>query len=755
MCSVAHYSNGQFHNIVKVSEVYSAQSLLVPLTNDTFFLQLHLPQAAKREKVKTSPSSAVLALPVVPHVGETDTDTLTEAPSRAEDEEGEEEEDEFGYSWKKIIQRYGSLPGVLHMMELEKGRTGLGLSLAGNRDRTRMSVFVVGIEPSGAAGRDGRLMVGDELLEINGQVLYGHSHQNASSIIKSSPSKVKIIFIRNAEALNQMAVGPVRDGEEDTVEPQNEVETTATNGDIINLKEDDEPSAVFGEPSAESGDEAIGHTGKTTTQEEHDSEGPPCFPSITCTYSQPEAETLTSLSRSSTPSTLTCDPTTCPIIPGCETTIDISKGRTGLGLSIVGGCDTLLGAIIIHEVYEEGAASKDGRLWAGDQILEVNGIDLRAATHDEAINVLRQTPQKVRLSVYRDETQYKEEDLWDSFSVELQKRPGQGLGLSIVGRRNDTGVFVSDIVKGGLADTDGRLMQGDQILSVNGEDVRSATQEVVAALLKCCVGTLKMEVGRFKAGPFHSERRLSQTSQNEASSKAGSQSCLEPGIFPSDTDKPSRSLESLDQPDTRTVEFTKSPNDTLGISIAGGVGSPLGDIPIFIAMMNPVGIAAQTQNLKIGDRIVSICGTSTEGMTHAQAVSLLKNATGSIQLQVVAGGDTTVTGPSSQEQATAALTPSSIFQDDLGPPQYKTINLERGPDGLGFSIVGGYGSPHGDLPIYVKTVFGKGAAAEDGRLKRGDQIMAVNGQSLEGVTHEEAVGILKRTKGTVTLTVLS
>lgn len=50
--------------------------------------------------------------------------------------------------------------------------------------------------------------------------------------------------------------------------------------------------------------------------------------------------------------------------------------------------------------------------------------------------------------------------------------------------RNDTGVFVSDIVKGGIADADGRLMQGDQILTVNGEDVRSATQEAVAALLK-------------------------------------------------------------------------------------------------------------------------------------------------------------------------------------------------------------------------------------------------------------------------------
>lgn len=40
-------------------------------------------------------------------------------------------------------------------------------------------------------------------------------------------------------------------------------------------------------------------------------------------------------------------------------------------------------------------------------------------------------------------------------------------------------------------------------------------------------------------------------------------------------------------------------------------------------------------------------------------------------------------------------------------PKPKTIILEKGSEGLGFSIVGGFGSPHGDLPIYVKTVFSK------------------------------------------------
>lgn len=68
---------------------------------------------------------------------------------------------------EKVVQRYGRLQGELRLIELEKGKAGLGLSLAGNRDRSRMSVFVVGIDPDGAAGKDGRVVVGDELLEVS------------------------------------------------------------------------------------------------------------------------------------------------------------------------------------------------------------------------------------------------------------------------------------------------------------------------------------------------------------------------------------------------------------------------------------------------------------------------------------------------------------------------------------------------------------------------------------------------------------
>nr|6IRD_C Chain C, InaD-like protein [Homo sapiens] len=203
---------------------------------------------------------------------------------------------------------------------------------------------------------------------------------------------------------------------------------------------------------------------------------------------------------------LSVDPATCPIVPGQEMIIEISKGRSGLGLSIVGGKDTPLNAIVIHEVYEEGAAARDGRLWAGDQILEVNGVDLRNSSHEEAITALRQTPQKVRLVVYRDEAHYRDEENLEIFPVDLQKKAGRGLGLSIVGKRNGSGVFISDIVKGGAADLDGRLIQGDQILSVNGEDMRNASQETVATILKCAQGLVQLEIGRLRAGSWTSAR---------------------------------------------------------------------------------------------------------------------------------------------------------------------------------------------------------------------------------------------------------
>nr|XP_011762736.1 inaD-like protein isoform X5 [Macaca nemestrina] len=679
-------------------------------------------------------------------------------PYKARSDDSDENEEEDAFTHQKIRQRYADLPGELHIIELEKDKNGLGLSLAGNKDRSRMSIFVVGINPEGPAATDGRMRIGDELLEINNQILYGRSHQNASAIIKTAPSKVKLVFIRNEDAVNQMAVPPflVPSSSPSSIEDQSGTEPVSSEEDgslEVGIKQ---------LPESESFKLAVSQMKqqKYPTKVSFSSQEIPLAPDSS--YHSTDADFI---GYGGFQAPLSVDPATCPIVPGQEMIIEISKGRSGLGLSIVGGKDTPLNAIVIHEVYEEGAAARDGRLWAGDQILEVNGVDLRNSSHEEAITALRQTPQKVRLVVYRDEAHYRDEENLEMFPVDLQKKAGRGLGLSIVGKRNGSGVFISDIVKGGAADLDGRLIQGDQILSVNGEDMRNASQETVATILKCAQGLVQLEIGRLRAGSWTSAR---QTPQNSQGSQQSAHSSCHPSFAPVITglqnlvgtkrvSDPSQKNSGIDM-EPRTVEINRELSDALGISIAGGRGSPLGDIPIFIAMIQASGVAARTQKLKVGDRIVSINGQPLDGLSHADVVNLLKNAFGRIILQVVADTNISAIAAQLENMSTGYHLGSPTAEhhrEDTETPPPKIITLEKGSAGLGFSIVGGYGSPHGDLPIYVKTVFAKGAAADDGRLKRGDQILAVNGESLEGVTHEQAVAILKHQRGTVTLTVLS
>ncbi|XP_065205069.1 multiple PDZ domain protein-like isoform X4 [Planococcus citri] len=503
----------------------------------------------------------------------------------------EEDEDEFGYTEHKVKKKYGHLGGGVMIVELERGSNGLGLSLAGHKDRTKMAVFVCGINPNGAAYKAGNIQVGDEILEINGIVLQGRCHLNASAIIKGLPGPVfKIIIFRRDSvppdgAHDDLAVKPITQFpetlKEETPEEKyanfkgvrvistkkadlsseghnvNSVPLQGAHGLGIMIIEGKHPEVGHGifisdiqegsvadQAGLMVGDMILSVNKDTLIGSSYDSaatllkQAEGIVTLVVCNPKRDMADGAAKdadskmLGANSTHGATTpskpevveeppCDPATATIRPGHECTIEINKDKMGLGLSIVGGCDTLLGVIIIHEVYPDGAAAKDGRLKPGDQILEVNGEDFRSIPHNKALAALRQTPSKITMVVYRDESVAngsagKEEDLLDSIDVELTKKPGKGLGLSIVGRKNGNGIFISDIVAGGAAGVDGRLMKGDQILAVNGQDLRNSTQEEAAAVLKLTSGKVSIKLGRLKARPSPSTSDKIYASKDEA-----------------------------------------------------------------------------------------------------------------------------------------------------------------------------------------------------------------------------------------------
>lgn len=99
--------------------------------------------------------------------------------------------------------------------------------------------------------------------------------------------------------------------------------------------------------------------------------------------------------------------------------------------------------------------------------------------------------------------------------------------------------------------------------------------------------------------------------------------------------------------------------------------------------------------------------------------------------------------------ATAKATVAA-FAASEGHAHPRVIELPKTEEGLGFNVMGGREQ---NSPIYISRIIPDGVAAKEGGLKRGDQLLSVNGESVEGENHEKAVELLKNAVGTVRLVV--
>ncbi|XP_076655479.1 scribble planar cell polarity protein [Halictus rubicundus] len=177
---------------------------------------------------------------------------------------------------------------------------------------------------------------------------------------------------------------------------------------------------------------------------------------------------------------------------------------------------------------------------------------------------------------------------------------------------------------------------------------------------------------------------------------------------------------------------------SLGFSIIGGTDhscTPFGakEPGIFISHVVPGGIAAKSGKLRMGDRILKVNGTDVTKATHQEAV-----------MELLRPGDQIV------------LT----VQHDPLPDNYQELVITKEPgEKLGMHIKGGLrgqkGNPmdHTDEGVFISKINSGGAAKRDGRLKVGMRLLEVNGTSLLGATHQEAVNILRCSGNTITLVV--
>uniref|UniRef100_A0A3Q2QX19 Scribble planar cell polarity protein n=1 Tax=Fundulus heteroclitus TaxID=8078 RepID=A0A3Q2QX19_FUNHE len=385
----------------------------------------------------------------------------------------------------------------------------------------------------------------------------------------------------------------------------------------------------------------------------------------------------------------------------------IVRQSGGLGISIAGGKGSTPykgddEGIFISRVSEDGPAARAG-VKVGDKLLEVNGVDLHEAEHHTAVEALRSSGATVSMTVLRERmvepenaittTPLRPEDDYfprerrsSGLAFNLESSPSgprqrfstclirndKGLGFSIAGgkgstpyRTGDTGIYISRIAEGGAAHRDSTLRVGDRVISVS-----------VFILL---LNVFRVKVTKKVVNFFYPE-----------------------------------------------VILVKS-GGPLGLSIVGGsdhASHPFGinEPGVFISKVIPHGLACKS-GLRVGDRILEVNAIDLRHATHQEAVRALLANKQEIRM---------------------------LVRRDPSPPGMQEVLIQKqSGEKLGISIRGGAkghaGNPFDptDEGIFISKVSSTGAAARDGRLQVGMRILEVNNHSLLGMTHTEAVRVLR------------
>ncbi|XP_023790953.1 membrane-associated guanylate kinase, WW and PDZ domain-containing protein 1 isoform X14 [Cyanistes caeruleus] len=308
-------------------------------------------------------------------------------------------------------------------------------------------------------------------------------------------------------------------------------------------------------------------------------------------------------------------------------------------------------------------------------------------------------------------------------------RKETGFGFRILGG-NEPGepIYIGHIVPLGAADADGRLRSGDELICVDGTPVVGKSHQLVVQLMQQAAkqGHVNLTV----------RRKVVYTvpkAENEVPSPASSHhSSNQPASLTEEKRTPQGSQNSLN-----TV--SSGSGSTSGIGSGGGGGSG-----VVSTVVQPYDVEIRRgENEGFGFVIVSSVSRPEAGTTFESSnATLLTNA------EKIATITTTHTPQQiPQETSRSNTKPKQESQYDFKPPQaaqqdqdFYTVELERGAKGFGFSLRGGR---EYNMDLYVLRLAEDGPAERCGKMRIGDEILEINGETTKNMKHARAIELIK------------
>ncbi|XP_062525015.1 protein lap4 isoform X11 [Bombyx mori] len=647
---------------------------------------------------------------------------------RKPDEEATEDIPD-GESVSERAESEARLVGEQRCIEVRINRTagGLGLSIAGGRGSTPYigndeGIFISRVTNNGPAYLAG-LRVGDKVLSVNGTSVVDVDHYYAVEVLKASGPTLTLVVTRDSPNSTRTHSRAPSGASHHSVSSTTDTVSTLENGQVPTNRSLQTKSLIIGNQYAQEYEQEF--------KEQVLNQSTPIIATPVASHSPspPQMRTETYQRLQASP-----PPATTPYIPPVyqqkvlvHTTL--IRDGAGLGFSIAGGKGSPpyredSDAIYISRISPQGAAAKDGKMQVGDKVVSINGVDMEKAAHETAVSLLTGHERFVRLVLQRTiTTEQGDQPQRKSTTDEVRDHKTSLQNLNTTPTPKLTNDHVAPLTQSAPRPAPQPLVQPHAPAHTPAH--APAQPQTATPLVYAQAPTHAQRLSYAPSNtlpPQPAPRKLSQTNGQAPTTKPSTNSTNAPLT----AGAPQASTDDVFE-DIQDVTLLKE-GGSLGFSIIGGTDHscvPFGgkEPGIFISHVVPGGVAARSGKLRMGDRLLKVNGNDLAGVTHRDAVQLLL-----------------------QPGATLSLT---VRHDPL-PIGYQELTIiKQEGEKLGMHIKGGLkgqrGNPNdpNDEGVFISKVNSGGAARRDGRLKVGMRLLEVNGISLLGATHAEAVNALR------------